>query len=261
MNNLERNIKNETKNTNNNDYWGFWGTSGFGLLVIILFSALQTLFLFGFIFIEDGNALSKAFVSDSPNALNNLVMQYSFDGDAISIAEIPAALIGIGFIILFIIIRKQLTIRDYLGLHPPKIKPLLAFLGLMVIAMVAMEFASAQLEIDTPEFMTRVYNSTENIPLLWIAVGVAAPFFEEFLFRGFILEGLRRTFMGSIGAILISSLAWALIHMQYGPFEIISIFLIGILLAIAKLKTNSLYVPIAMHMLMNITASVGMALG
>jgi membrane protease YdiL (CAAX protease family) len=49
--------------------------------------------------------------------------------------------------------------------------------------------------------------------------------------------------------------------MQYGWFEIISIFFIGILLGIAKIKTKSLYVPIAMHMLMNLAASVGMALG
>jgi membrane protease YdiL (CAAX protease family) len=46
--------------------------------------------------------------------------------------------------------------------------------------------------------------------------------------------------------------------MQYGWFEMINIFAIGIILAIARLKTGSLYVPIAMHMSMNLLASVAM---
>ena len=116
------------------------------------------------------------------------------------------------------------------------------------------------LDRPTPEFMTRVYSSTQNLPLLWIAVAVGAPFFEEFLFRGFLLEGLSRSRLGLTGAILLTSASWAIIHMQYGWFEIISIFFVGIALCIAKLKSNSLYVPIAMHMLMNLVASIGMEL-
>ena len=86
------------------------------------------------------------------------------------------------------------------------------------------------------------------------------PFFEEFLFRGFLIEGLSRSKVGVIGAVILTSASWAIIHMQYGWFEIISIFFIGIVLCIAKIKSKSLYVPIAMHMLMNLVASIGMEL-
>ena len=108
--------------------------------------------------------------------------------------------------------------------------------------------------------MTKVYANTQNLPLFWIAVSIAAPFFEEFLFRGFLLEGMSKSRLGLTGAIILTSATWAIIHMQYGWFEIISIFFIGILLCIAKVKSKSLYVPIAMHMLMNLTASIGMEL-
>jgi membrane protease YdiL (CAAX protease family) len=252
-------LENKTQATDK--YWGIWSTLGFSFLIIIVFGLFQSLFLFGHIFLEEGEALTQALLSESSTAsLESFLQKYSYDGDAISFAEIPAALLGIGLILLFISIRKQLTIKEYLGLYRPKLKPFLAFMGLMIIAMIMMESIASMLEIETPEFMTKVYNSTENLPLLWIAVGIAAPFFEEIFFRGFLLEGLRRSFIGTTGAILFSSASWALIHMQYGMFEIISIFLIGILLSIAKLKTNSLYVPIAMHMLMNMAANVSMAL-
>ncbi len=250
----------ENNSQANDKYWGIWSTVGFTFLIIIVFSLIQSLFLFGYIFLEEGEVLTKSLFSESSNTLNNFLLKYSYDGDAISFAEIPAAFLGIGLVLLFIIIRKQLTIKEYLGLYRPRIRPFLAFMGLMIIAMIIMEMVAAMFEIETPEFMTKVYSSTENLPLLWIAVGIAAPFFEEILFRGFLLEGLRRSFMGTTGAILFSSASWALIHMQYGLFEIVSIFLIGILLSIAKLKTNSLYVPIAMHMLMNMAANVSMAL-
>lgn len=247
-------------NSTENNYWGVWATLVFSLLIFVVFTILQTLILIGYMFVNEGIAITEALNSDSTAGLENMLKVYAFNGDAISVSQIPSALTGMALVALFISMRKPLGIVDYLGLYKPKIKSLLLFLGLMVLAMVLMEAVNTWLDRDTPEFMTKVYASTKNMPMLWIAVGVAAPFFEEFLFRGFLFEGLRHSFVGVAGAIFLTSASWAIIHMQYGWFEIIAIFLIGILLAIAKLKTKSLYVPIAMHMLMNLAASVGMAL-
>jgi len=130
----------------------------------------------------------------------------------------------------------------------------------MILVIIGQGLANQFLERSTPEFMSKVYDSTTNFPMLWFAVIVAAPFFEEILFRGYLFEGIKRTFAGSIGAVLITSSTWAIIHLQYQAYEIFTIFIIGVVMAVAKLKTNSLYVPIAMHMLMNLTASIGMEL-
>ncbi|HIQ15929.1 MAG TPA: CPBP family intramembrane metalloprotease, partial [Leucothrix sp.] len=70
----------------------------------------------------------------------------------------------------------------------------------------------------------------------------------------------KQSAVGLVGATLITASSWAIIHLQYGWYEIITIFLIGIVFAIAKHKTQSLYIPIFMHMLMNLTASVLMEL-
>jgi len=69
-------------------------------------------------------------------------------------------------------------------------------------------------------------------PLLWFAIIVMAPLFEESLFRGFLIAGMQRS---RIGAILIT-----LIHLQYEAFYLVYIFIGGILLGIARVKTGSL---------------------
>jgi len=192
--------------------------------------------------------------------LETLIRQHAFNGDAISMGQIPAAVIGMMLVVFFASLRKPLTVVEYLELYKPRLKSLFFYIGLMILAMIAMQAVNVWLDRETPEFMTEVYSSTTNLPLLWIAVGVAAPFFEEFLFRGFLLDGLKNSWIGTAGAVILTSVSWAIIHMQYGWFEIATIFLLGVLFAISKLKTSSLYVPIALHMIMNLTASVGMQL-
>ncbi len=240
-----------------NKYWGFWATLLLGTLVFTVFSVCQVIGLFAYIAAVDPQALSNP---ESTIGAEQLLGQYMFNGDAIAVAQIPSAIIGMLMVIWFASMRKPLSIDEYLELNLPTLKSLLLFLGLMILIMVAMESVNIWLDRPIPEFMTEVYSSTQNLPLLWIAVAVAAPFFEEFLFRGFLLEGLSRSKLGVTGAIILTSASWAIIHMQYGWFEIISIFIIGIVLCIAKIKSKSLYVPIAMHMLMNLVASIGMEL-
>lgn len=232
-------------------HWGFWATLGFSLLVFIAFSIVQSIALIAF-------ALSQNNWK-ADNDFEQVIASLTLNGDAISLSEIPSAFIGIALIALFASLRPHLSATQYLELYFPKAKTLLKWIGIMILAMILLEVANHVFERETPEFMSKVYNSATNLPLLWFAIIIAAPFFEEYLFRGFLFEGLRNSFVGTVGAILITSASWAIIHLQYEWFEIFTIFLIGILLAIAKLKTRSLYVPITMHALMNLVATILMA--
>lgn len=230
--------------------WGFLTTIALGFVIFIVFGTIQStlVVVYGF-YLEGWNM---------PADMQNMASTLVYNGDAIAVAETPSAIIGIMLVWLFASFRKPSSISNYLQLKLPTIPSLLKWLAVMVLVMVSMELINYWLERDIPEFMTKVYGSTTNYPLLWIAIIIAAPLFEELFFRGYLLEGIRNTPVGLIGAILITSSSWAIIHFQYGMFEIITIFLIGIILSIAKLKTKSLYIPIAMHMLMNLTATVMM---
>lgn len=234
-----------------NPYWGFWATLGLGFVIFMVFSILQGMIIGVYSLYLNNWQTDSQFESQ----LSSLVL----NGDALALAEIPSALIGMGLVALFIKIKHSLNITQYLELYFPPLKTLLKWVGIMIVMIVLLELLNHLLERETPEFMTKVYNSTTNMPLLWFAVIIAAPFFEEYLFRGFLLEGLRNSFVGTAGAIFITSATWAVIHLQYQWFEIFTIFLMGILFAIAKIKTKSLYIPIAMHVMMNLSASILMA--
>jgi len=236
-----------------NPYYNFWQTLTLGFLIFLIFSIFQSVLLIAY----------SVYTQDlSTNNLDASLLTLS--GDALAIAEIPSAIIGT-FLVFFVVSRKVsgtkvLTPKAYLQFNIPSILQLLTWLGVMLLVIIALETVNNLLERETPEFMIQVFGNTDNFILLWIAVVIGAPIFEEFLFRGFIFEGLVNSHVGLISAILISAFTWAIIHLQYGSFEIITIFLIGLILAIAKYKTKSLYIPIAMHMLMNLAASVSMEL-
>jgi membrane protease YdiL (CAAX protease family) len=91
--------------------------------------------------------------------------------------------------------------------------------------------------------------------LLWFAVVLVAPVTEELFVRGFLFQGVVRSRLGPVGAIVLSSLAWAVMHTQYDLFGIGTIVLGGLLLGYARLRSQSLYVPIAMHIVQNIVAT------
>lgn len=235
-----------------NPYWGFWASIGFGLIVFIAFSLMQAMVMYTY-----GLYLANW---DMNADLRAIIEPLMLNGYVISLAEIPSALTGVGLVLLFVSLRKTLSFRQYLQLNPVSLKTIIMWVSIMLAFIILMETINQQMQRDVPDFMSKIYSSTQNYPLLWLAVIIGAPFFEEFLFRGFLLEGLRHSPLGDAGAILLTSASWAIIHLQYEWLDIFYIFLIGILFGIAKIKTQSLYIPIAMHALMNLIASIMMAL-
>jgi ABC-2 type transport system permease protein len=82
------------------------------------------------------------------------------------------------------------------------------------------------------------------IPILAIA---AAPLFEEFIFRGLIFGGLRRS-MTVIPAILASAAVFAIVH---PPASMIPVFGLGLCAAFAYERSRMLLAPILAHALYN----------
>lgn len=237
-----------TTQHNNNQYWGLVSTVAFSFVILLAFIITQT----GIFIIYAKNTFSEQPLTDETTYFNALLT----NGDAISVAEIPAAFVGIALTFLFIILHKRQSIEDYLHLYAINSKILLQYLFIMVLSIVLMSVVSALTNHPTPQVMLDIYHSAKHPALLWFALIIAAPLFEEILFRGFLFEGLCHSPVGFITSAIITSALWASIHLQYGLYEIVIIFLVGLLLSYAKLKTGSLYTPIAMHSLMNLFAIV-----
>jgi ABC-2 type transport system permease protein len=82
---------------------------------------------------------------------------------------------------------------------------------------------------------------------IWLLLVMAAPLIEEFLFRGLIFNGLRRT-TGPLLAIVGSAALFALVH---PPISVIPVFGLGIAAAISLNQSGLLLAPILAHAVYN----------
>ena len=111
----------------------------------------------------------------------------------------------------------------------------------------------------TPGFMGDVLKSAQADGALWllvIAFCVAAPMSEEIFARGFLYRGWSESRLGVTGAILLSSLAWTSLHLQYDWFFFGEVFSIGLLLGYLRYRTGSTWLTIVLHGLNNLAATV-----
>jgi membrane protease YdiL (CAAX protease family) len=86
---------------------------------------------------------------------------------------------------------------------------------------------------------------------------VLAPIYEEILFRGFLYRGLAASWLGTTGAIVVTSLIWAGLHL-YTWTGMAAIFVFGLGLGWLRWRTGSIIPTIAAHGLNNSLAGLGL---
>jgi membrane protease YdiL (CAAX protease family) len=79
-----------------------------------------------------------------------------------------------------------------------------------------------------------------------IVLVLFAPVAEELFFRGAMFAALLRRF-GIWAATIVPSLLWGLLHTQYEWWTVASLTGSGVLLAMVRWKSGSLYLPIGLH--------------
>ena len=107
--------------------------------------------------------------------------------------------------------------------------------------------------IPKQEYIQEMFDEAPFKPLLYFDIVVITPIVEEILFRGFILAGLTLA-LGNIRGLLISSMMFALVHIDLDVMPII--FVSGMLTAWLYMRTGSLWPPIAMHAANNMIATI-----
>jgi len=229
--------------------WGFWPTIGFSAVIAIVFFIVQVIIIVAWFL----PSLIRNPKLNVQQFTNDLITNGLFQ--VISIYLISPFTIGLT--ILFAGIRKGMTIRQYLGFTNPGwmkiIKWCLVAAGFVVI------LDSLTLILNKPvvtEYMIKTYLTACFVPLLLLAFIVVGPLTEEIFFRGFLLEGIRHSRAGAAGAMIITSLLWSAMHLQYDIYGIFLIFMGGLILGYVRIKSNSIYPPIAMHILQNIIATI-----
>lgn len=243
--------------------WGAWATVGLGLVIFLVFSIVQTLATMAIAF-----PTLLSFLQSSAGQIDPFELMRAIEallatqmGLITSVSVCASAIFGVGLIMLFAGIRKGVSIAEYLGLKRITAKQILGALCLMVVFMFLADFAGIFVDSSASnEFMLNIYNTSVWPALLWVSLIIFAPIFEEAFFRGFLFEGFRQSRLGPVGAIGLTALAWASLHLQYGIYEIVLIFLMGVLFGIIRIKTGSLWSTIIMHAFINMVSLILIAL-
>lgn len=96
------------------------------------------------------------------------------------------------------------------------------------------------------EYLKAVFNPVFKPDLVWVlcGIGVAAPFVEESIFRGFIQQVLERH-TSVLCAVILTSLFFSLMHLQ--PWWFIQTFVMATLAGYTAIKWNSIIPGILIH--------------
>ena len=225
--------------------WGFWATLGFSALIII------------------GNVVSVMIAAvglvasgESPDLIADPA-QLASNGTLVALSVLVSSPIVLGLTFLFANLRKGLTVKEYLGLHEVGWKTAVRWSVILLLFAGLSDLLTFLLQQPiVPEFLLNVYRTATNKTLLWIALVVAAPVSEEIFFRGFVFYGIQNTRLGPKGAIILSSLLWTPLHMQYEFYNLAAVMALGLLLGYARFKGKTVYIPIVMHALVNFIAAM-----
>jgi membrane protease YdiL (CAAX protease family) len=71
-------------------------------------------------------------------------------------------------------------------------------------------------------------------------------------------RGLAASALGPTGTIVLTSLVWSVVHIQYDWFYLVHIFAVGLLLGAVRYKSGSTLLTIVLHALMNLVATLEM---
>ena len=231
--------------------WGMWATIGFSLLTVLATVLVQAAVVVAYMVIRNS-------IEPGIN-VQRLADEGAASGLVLASGIMVSLPLELGLILLWVKLRRGSTLRGYLALEPVPWLQMLGWLGATLAWAACLDGVTYLLgRAIVPPFMEQAYRTAVWPPLLWLALIVGAPLIEETLFRGFLFAGLRPR-LGSAGAVTVAAVAWALLHVQYDAFGIATILATGLLLGTARVRSASLYPPLAMHALLNLLATIEVA--
>ena len=233
--------------------WGLWSTFGFSAIIFALFFGLQVFVVGAFV--------STAKAGHPELDVETYAKTLSSNGFCLAMMVVVSGLICTPLTLLFAKLRRNISIKNYIGFREPSKKEWVQWLLILAAFMFLSDGVGFLLRQPiVPSFMVEAFKTASSLPALLFAIVVVAPIFEEIFFRGFLFQGIRHSRLGSIGAIGITALVWAAVHLQYGIYGLATVFALGLVFGIARLKTGSIHLLMVMHSLVGLVAVVETAL-
>lgn len=158
------------------------------------------------------------------------------------------------FILVFGFLKTKKTLKEVFPLkmfNPLILLPLITFFwGAHNI----LEVINTNVEKVLPapdwfwELFSKIFESDYGWWGAFMRVAIIAPVVEELIFRGLILQGLRKNYR-AFTAIIISALLFSLFHLN--PWQMPATFILGFILGWIMLRTHNILLAIIGHSLNN----------
>jgi membrane protease YdiL (CAAX protease family) len=220
--------------------WGYWTTLGWSVVALLIgnfagFGAL--LWLRGW----------------------DLLLRTPSDGVPVTIFVVLSNLITTMVLVIAVWLGRS-GLSEYFALNWPSRRDLTLGIGALVILIAANDgllyFTGRDL---VTSFQLQSYTTAAAagwLPAMLAAVIFVAPAGEEAMFRGFLFRGWVRSPRSASPAIVVISLLWAILHVQYDWAGVLQVFVVGLFLGWMRWRSGSLILTFFLHGLFNLEGTL-----
>ncbi|PEJ56545.1 hypothetical protein CN692_17040 [Bacillus sp. AFS002410] len=168
-----------------------------------------------------------------------------------------SALLLFLFFSIVITLFPKIRIYCFQSINLKPLRQLSSYISIAILLMITVFLSYILSKIQVINYISGdikiIPRSISNIIIYGINISIFAPIWEELYFRGILFQKLTQKFPLIFSAIL-SSVIFSLVHTNTTIAHHITIFIIGIFLALLYKRTGSLAVPILLHSLINIVS-------
>ncbi len=222
--------------------WGYWTTLGWSIVA----------FLFGqfvgfgvLLWLRSGDWGS--------------VLQTPFDGVLVTTIVAVSNPVTIGVLAIAVRLSRS-DLSDYFALKWPMGRDLafgIAALVVLIAGSDALLYLSGRDLVSAFQFQSYTTAAAAGwLPAMFAATILIAPAGEEALFRGFMFRGWVRSSRSAWPAIVVISILWAILHIQYDWAGMLEIFATGLFLGWMRWRSGSLVLTFLLHALFNFEATL-----
>jgi len=222
--------------------WGYWTTLGWSVVAFLVgqFAGFGVL-----LWLRGGEWDS--------------LLQTPFDGVLVTTFIVISNPITIAMLAIAVRITQS-DLSEYFALHWPSGRDL----SFGVVGLVVLIAASDALLYLTgrdlvTSFQLQSYTTAAAagwlLPMLAAAI-LIAPAGEEAMFRGFLFRGWARSSRSAWPAIVVISVLWAMLHVQYDWTGVLQIFVVGLFLGWMRWRSGSLTLTFLLHALFNLEGTL-----
>jgi uncharacterized protein len=222
--------------------WGYWTTLGWSIVAFLVGQFVG----FGvLLWLRRGDWDS--------------ILQTPFDGVLVTIFVALSNPVTIGVLVIAVSLTRS-DLSDYFALKWPAARDLTFGIAALVVLIAA---GDALLYVRGRDLVTafqlQSYTTAAAagwLPAMLAAAILIAPAGEEAMFRGFLFRGWARSPRSVWPAIVVISILWAMLHIQYDWTGILQIFVIGLFLGWMRWRSGSVVLTFLLHALFNLEGTL-----